>query len=754
MWRWSGRRDSNPLPQPWEGRALPGELLPRPSVDQCNAIAPAREDLRSRRCPLPFAVVGNPNARPFGQRLFAELEEVALDLTWTWDHRIAALFPALAPDQWDESGHNPMLLLARLGAEGVAAAMGRPGVEDALEAARTALRQHRERPSIRMATGAPLLVAYFSMEFGLAEILPLYSGGLGVLAGDHLKAASDLGLPLVGVGLLYRQGFGRQRIDPDGNQSEIYPEIAFEALPIERVRGAHGPLEVTCPVGEREVRVALWSARVGRVRLVLLDTDLEANPPDLRAITSRLYVPEPHRRLPQEIVLGIAGLRALRAMGIAPTVFHMNEGHGFLLPIERMRELRQERQISLEEARLVTRAGFVFTTHTPIAAGSDRFEPALVRGLLGPYLAEAGLDVERFLDLGRRTPGDATEPLTTTYVGLRMSDHSLGVSRLHAAVSRRLWKDAWPGLPENQVPISHVTNGVHMPTWVAPEIGRLLSRHVGEAWCDLDEGDPRWAGIDTIPDAELWEAHRRLKRRLIEAARAQGTALDPEALTIGFGRRFAAYKRANLLLRDRDRLQHLLADGQRPVQIVFSGKAHPADQEGKAVLRDIVALARTEPRVAFLEDYDLEVARLLVQGSDVWLNNPRRFLEASGTSGMKAAANGALNVSILDGWWDEGYRPGAGWAIPSGATIDRPEPDDDAEVESLFRLLEREVVPTFYARNGAGLPAAWLAMMRASMRSTLARFSARRMVVEYATRCYVPAAERVEQLRLLPDWGG
>ncbi len=698
--------------------------------------------------------MGNSDARQFGPRLFAELKEIALDLTWTWDHRIADLFPALAPARWDDSGHNPIVLLAGLGAEGATLAIERPEARQALEVARTALRQHREQPPMQLAGRTPLMVAYFSMEFGLADILPLYSGGLGILAGDHLKAASDLGLPLVGVGLLYRQGFGRQRIETDGNQSEIYPEIAFEALPIERVRGAHGPLEVTCPIGEREVRVALWSARVGRVRLVLLDTDLEANPPDLRAITSRLYVPEPHRRLPQEMLLGIAGLRALRAMGIAPNVFHMNEGHGFLLAIERMRELVLERQMSLEEARLVTRAGFVFTTHTPIAAGSDRFDPALVRGLLGPYLSEVGLDVDRFMDLGRRNPGDATEPLTTTYVGLRMSDHSLGVSRLHAAVSRRLWKDAWPGLPEDQVPISHVTNGVHMPTWVAPQIGRLLSRYVGEDWCDLEEDDPRWAGIDAIPDADLWEAHRRLKRHLIETARASGAPLDPEALTIGFGRRFAAYKRANLLLHDRDRLQQLLADPQRPVQIVFSGKAHPADQEGKAVLRDIVALARTEPRVAFLEDYDLGVARLMVQGSDVWLNNPRRFLEASGTSGMKAAANGALNVSILDGWWDEGYRPGAGWAIPSGATIDRPEPDDDAEAEALFRLLEREVVSTFYARDSSGLPGRWLTMMRAAMRATLARFSARRMVAEYASRCYVPAAERVEQLQLLPDWGG
>ena len=680
---------------------------------------------------------------------------MALDLTWTWEPRVRALFAVLDPELWDQCRHNPVAMVARLPADAVERALQRPEARDALDVARAALARYRNRQSTPPEAGAPLVVAYFSLEFGLTEALPIYSGGLGVLAGDHLKAASDVGLPLVGVGLLYRQGFGRQRIDEHGGQYEVYPEQDFQDQPLRRVEGPDGPLEVTCPLGGRQVCVAVWRAQVGRVPLFLLDTDVPSNPPELRAITDRLYVPEPTRRLPQEIVLGIGGMRALRAMGIEATVFHMNEGHGFLLAIERIRELRQRRQLTLEEARLIARAGFVFTTHTPVAAGSDYFEPGLVRRLLQPYLAEVGLSFERFMDLGRRTPSDPEEHLCTTYVGLRMADHAVGVSRLHGAVSRRLWKDAWPGLPEAQVPIYSVTNGVHMPSWVAPELAVILERNAGPDWWDISAEDPRWANVEAIPDEELWECHRALRRRLVQVIQRDGpNGFDPDVLTIGFSRRFAPYKRADLLLSDRDRLTRLLSNDRQPVQLVFAGKAHPADEDGKRILREIVGLSRHEPRVAFIEDYDIEVARLLVQGADVWLNNPRRFLEASGTSGMKAGANGVLNLSVLDGWWDEGYRPDVGWAIPSGATIDSPIADDAAEAESLYRLLRREVVPAFYQRDERGLSPRWLAMMRASIRHTATRFSARRMVLDYYSQCYAPAARRVEQLRLLPDWGG
>jgi starch phosphorylase len=489
----------------------------------------------------------------------------------------------------------------------------------------------------------------------------------------------------------------------------------------------------------------------------LLDTDLEANPNDLRNITDRLYVPEPDRRLRQEIVLGIGGVRALRAMGVDAMVFHLNEGHSFLCAMERIRELRASRQMTLEEAWLVARAGIVFTTHTPIAAGSDYFDPGLVWDQLSPYLAQVGISFDRFMDLGRQRPGDPRERLCTTYAALRLADQSVGVSRLHGAVSRRLWKDAWRGLPETQVPIGSVTNGVHMPTWMAPEIAELLTQYVGPDWWDLDGSDGRWQAVLEIPTNVLWPIHLQLKRQLLEKAKERSDhphELDSNALTIGFGRRFASYKRANLILQDRQRLTRLLRSTKQPVQIFFAGKSHPADQPGKEIVARIVSLSRDESRVVFLKDYDIELARHLVHGADVWLNNPKRFLEASGTSGMKAGANGVLNVSILDGWWDEAYRPEYGWAIPSGATLDRPNIDDQAEAEGLFRVLEREVVPTYFDRDEAGIPQRWVEMMKASIRNIATDFAARRMVIDYFNTTYAPSARRVEQLRLLPDWGG
>jgi len=682
-----------------------------------------------------------------------ELNEFAYDLLWTWQPSIVALFRALDPEIWKATRENPVLLLSQLGDDGVKRAFERQEVRGALDAARAAYRGYYDRHPRFLDAQAPMAIAYFSLEFGLTECLPIYSGGLGVLAGDHLKATSDLGLPLVAVGLLYKQGFGRQDIDAEGRQIELYSENRGEELPVRKLDG----VEVEAPIGAREVKIAVWRAQVGRVSLFLLDTDLESNDADLRGITDRLYVPEPDRRLRQEIVLGIGGVRALRALGIDSGVFHLNEGHSFLCAIERIRELRTSRQMTLEEARLVARAGIVFTTHTPIAAGSDYFDSGLVWDLLGPYLSQVGISFDRFMDLGRQRPGDPRERLCTTYAALRLADQSVGVSRLHGAVSRRLWKDAWRGLPEAQVPIGSVTNGVHMPTWVAPEIAALLTRYVGPDWWDLEGSDGRWQAVYEIPAAELWAVHRNLKARLLDFTKERSehpVELDANALTIGFGRRFAPYKRANLLLKDRPRLAKLLRSSRRPVQILFAGKSHPADQPGKDIVAGIVGLAREESRVVFLKDYDIALARHLVQGADVWLNNPRRFLEASGTSGMKAGANGALNVSVLDGWWDEAYRPELGWAIPSAATLDRQEIDDLAEAEGLYRLLEREVVPAFYERDESGVPQRWVGMMKASIRNVVTQFAARRMVVDYFNAAYGPGARRVEQLRLLPDWGG
>jgi len=686
--------------------------------------------------------------------LAEELHAQSLNLRWTWDPRIREAFENLSPELWAETRHNPVEVLARLGDERLEELADRPEYAPVLEQLRAAVREHHDRNPPFYDAGAPLVIGYFSLEFGITESLPIYSGGLGILAGDHLKAASDLNLPLVAVGLLYRQGFGRQRINEAGEQTEYYQENVPTSLAVRRVEHRGVAVEVEAPIGSETVHIAIWRAQVGRVSLFLLDTDLESNPPHLRSITDRLYTPEPDRRLRQEIVLGIGGVRALRALGLEATVFHLNEGHSMLVGIERIRELRRSRQMAVEEARLVARAGIVFTTHTPIAAGSDYFDAGLVWDLLGPYLADTGIGFDRFMDLGREKPGDPRGLLCSTYLALRMADHSVGVSRLHGTVSRRLWKEAWPGMRESQVPIGSVTNGVHMGTWLAPEIAALLVRHVSPEWSDLDADDPRWDGVDSIPDAELWDVHVMLRRRLIDYIGARGDSLDPEVLTIAFSRRFTPYKRATLLLTDRDRLDRILRESKRPLQFVFAGKAHPADFPGKALLQQVVEIARTDARVSFLEDYDIEVARHLVQGADVWLNNPRRFLEASGTSGMKAAANGVLNLSGLDGWWDEGYRPDAGWAIPSGATLDRQGTDDAAEAEALYRLLEREVVETFYERGADGIPRLWVAMMKSSIRHLLPEFSARRMVLDYFNLAYAPAARRVQQLRLLPDWGG
>jgi len=687
--------------------------------------------------------------------LIDELHSLALNLRWSWDPRIRSLFEILNPKAWSESRHNPVAMLVKLGPEGVAVATESEDFKRALEVARAAVHEHHEHRPPFYDARAPLVIGYFSLEFGLAEALPIYSGGLGILAGDHLKASSDLNLPLVGVGLLYRWGFGHQRITPEGQQAEEYVENVADLLPVRMVEFDGKPLRVEAPIGSETVQIGVWRVQVGRIPLFLLDTDLEENPAHLRTITDRLYVPEPDRRLRQEIVLGIGGMRALKALGIAATVFHLNEGHSALVGVERIRELRSERQMTFEEARLVARAGIVFTTHTPIAAGSDFFDPGLVWDLLGPYLNQTGLSFERFMDLGRQRPGDPRGQLVSTYLALRLADSSVGVSRLHGAVSRRLWRDAWPGVKEPAVPIGSVTNGVHLPTWVAEEIAVLLRETVASNWWELGPEDPRWAGVQSIPDDKLWEIHRKLRSRLHEYAGAlRDSQLDPDALTIAFSRRFAPYKRATLLLRDRRRLAKLLGDSHRPVQLIFSGKAHPADTPGKSLLHDIVELARSEPRVTFLEDYDIDVARHLVQGADVWLNNPRRFFEASGTSGMKAAANGVLNVSILDGWWDEAYSPEVGWAIPSGATLDRPETDDLAEAEALYRLLEREVAPVYFDRDGGGVPRRWVAMMKASIQRLAPEFSAGRMVLDYFDQAYAPAARRAQQLRLLPDWGG
>jgi starch phosphorylase len=651
---------------------------------------------------------------------------------------VRSLFQRIDPKAWEASGANPVAMLRAIGPERLAELAAQlPGLTLALAPGDLGL-PGREAWGAELGGG----VAYFSMEYALTDHLPIYSGGLGVLAADHLKAASQLGLPLTAIGLLYRTAFARQRIGPDGEQLTEFPPNRAETMPIEPVREHGRQLEVTIPIGDDECRIRLWRAWIGRLQLILLDTNVGANPKPLRGITDSLYVPEPEARLKQEMVLGIGGVRALKALGMSPSVFHLNEGHSFLAPFEVIRQ-RVAGGEPAAEAREAVRRATVFTTHTPVAAGSDYFDPGLVRRLLGSYLAGGGITVPWFLAEGRAY-GVRTGDICSTYLALHRAAKSVGVSKLHGAVSRRLWASAWPA-GERSIPIGSVTNGVHMPTWVSPEVAALLAEHVDPTWYALDAADGRWNRVADIPDAKLWEVRNRLRQHLLEPAVAtpgDNSLFRPDTLTIGFSRRFAEYKRAGLILRDLDRLTRIMGNPGREVQLVFAGKAHPADGAGRELVQQVSRFAREEPRAAFIENYNLGAAALLVQGADVWLNTPRRLLEASGTSGMKAGANGGLNLSISDGWWDEGRRTACGWTIPSSVDVDHPDADDEAEAEALYRLLEERVVPLYYERDPDGLPSGWMAMVRASIRHVAAGFSARRMVLDYYRDCYLPAARR------------
>ena len=570
-----------------------------------------------------------------------------------------------------------------------------------------------------------LLVAYFSLEFGVDERLPIYAGGLGVLAGDHLKSASDLGVPLVGVGLFYREGYFRQEV-AEGQQREQYALNAPSDLGLERT-------EATVPVeiGDEAIEAAVWRLDVGAVPLLLLDTDLAENPEWARALTSRLYGGDRATRIGQELVLGVGGIRALAALGFEPTVFHLNEGHAAFAGLERMRVLVEEGGTSFDEALVDVRRTTVFTTHTPVPAGNETFEGELARRSLEPLVESLGVTWETVAELGRSRPEDDSFGLTP--LALRTAAHCNAVSRLHAEVAREMWAHLWPGRPVAEVPIDYVTNGVHAASWVSPELSEALAA----AGVDAPAAEPNWERTRELDPAALARVHRARKQELLRLVAARtGVSLDPDALTIGFARRFATYKRADLLLRRAEELAALLADDERPLQLVYAGKAHPDDTEGKGVLAKVVELAESPAargRIVFLPDYDLALARALVQGVDVWLNLPRRLEEASGTSGMKAALNGAPNLSVLDGWWAEGYAPEVGWAI-SGTGAKTQAEQDDADAAELFRLLREDVLPRYY-----GEPDAWLATGRAAIASAGARFTSHRMVGEYTERFYLPA---------------
>lgn len=701
----------------------------------------------------------------------APLSTLAMNLHWEWDGDTLDLFRRLDTDLWEATGHNPVLMLGHVDQNRLLTLANDDGFLAQMDRAQEGLNRYMQRRT-NHATLPDLpgggQIAYFSAEFGITECLQIYAGGLGVLAADHLKSASDLGLPLVGVGLLYQEGYFRQYLNPDGWQQERYPRNDFHNLPIEALHGP-GDTQQTVVVDfpGRQVKVQLWKAQVGRVPLILLDTNIPDNWEEDRAITNQLYGGGNEKRIQQEIVLGIGGTRALRQLGYKPTVYHMNEGHSAFLALERIRILMEERGLSFDEAKVLARAGIVFTTHTPVSAGSDYFPPDYIDRYLGSYYDRFGLPREQFLALGRLNPNDQGESFCTTLLALRLSGFRFGVSKLHEQVSRRIWHGVWPELPEKEVPIDHVTNGVHTSTWASLDMSALLERYLGPRWHEAPNDKVVWGRVAGIPDEELWRTHERRRERLVAFTRqrlhnqlqsrgappaevdAAMEALSPDALTIGFARRFATYKRANLLLRDPDRLIRILTNREQPVQIIIAGKAHPADDPGKDIIRQIVHFARRlelRRSIIFVEDYDMIVARYLVQGVDIWLNNPRRPLEASGTSGMKATLNGALNISVLDGWWDEAYRPEDGWAIGRGEDYDDAEKQDAIEADALYHLLESEVVPLFYRRGADRLPREWIAKVKSAMHSICPTFNTHRMVSDYYEQGYIKSARRYERL--------
>jgi glycogen phosphorylase len=666
-----------------------------------------------------------------GTSLRSALVEIANDFSFTWIAEARLLFNALDSRRFAELHHNPTALLSELTDDDLARALGPDYLQ---RLARVQGRLVRDRGDETWWKGRhgpnDLLVAYFSAEFGLDESLPIYSGGLGVLAGDYLKAASELGIPLVGIGLFYRRGYFRQRLDENDRQIEHYPLTDTSRLPLELVPMAP-VVELAGDDGELvPVRLAVWRVRVGRASLYLIDTYLEGNPD--WAVTDTLYGGDRANRLRQELVLGVGGVRVLQGLGLEPTVFHLNEGHSAFLQLERMRELVEEQGLAPEEALDRLRASTVFTTHTPVPAGNEVFSPELLRPNLEGLVERCGLAWDDFLALGKVDSAEAGFGLTP--FALRTSEYANAVSELHGAVSREMWHGLWPEQRVDQVPITSVTNGVHQRTWISGELEELLG-----------DTDPQFERARDLSDEELWTAHRAGKRRLLDfVMTTRGVRdLDPDVLTIGFARRFATYKRASLLFSDPARIARLLADPERPIQVLVAGKAHPADEGGKDVIQLVVDFARDPAaagRVVFLEDYEMTLARRLVQGVDLWLNTPRRPFEASGTSGMKAALNGVLNCSILDGWWAEAYSPDCGFAIESTATGTEAE-QDEADAEALYAVLEEQVLPAYYERNGAGLPQRWVALMRDSIADLGPRFGTARMAAEYVERLYLPAHE-------------
>jgi len=707
------------------------------------------------------------NVTPILPATLEPLREMSFNLWWTWEPSARRLFRHLDPELWDRTNHNPIRML-QLSRQSRLEELSQDKnflreLKQVFEEFEKYLGRHDTYGKTGAGSGIKNPIAYFSAEFGFHESIPNYSGGLGILASDHCKSASDLDLNFVAIGLLYRHGYFRQQIDKEGIQGAINLNQNFYHLPIREVRRGDTKLLISVPILDREVFARLWELRVGRVNVYLLDTDIPENTAEDRLITAELYGGDLEMRMRQEVMLGIGGVKALTALGIQPDVFHMNEGHSAFLALERIRLNVVEKKLDFYSALQVVAAANVFTTHTPVPAGQDSFSREMMQKYFGKFAKELNIPFDELFSFGQ-TRLNPNDPLSMTILALRLSRHANGVSKLHGEVTRSLWKDVWSGVPVHEVPITSITNGVHTKTWMAPEFAALYRKHLG-AWEEHLTEPEFWRGVIDIPDAQLWETHQKLKRRLIDFVRDRerqrrermgespefirkvNRILDPETLTIGFARRFATYKRGTLLFSDKERLKRLVNDTTRPVQFIFAGKAHPRDEAGKALIQEVYKFSREpglENRVVFLEDYDSYIARRLVQGVDLWLNHPLRPLEASGTSGMKSAPNGGINLSVLDGWWREGYNCSNGWAI--GAEIDNgtTEFQNEVDANSLYQLLENQIVPLYYAKPDGKLPLAWLQLMRESIRSVTPVFNTQRMVKEYTEQLYIPAAQAHE----------
>ena len=699
---------------------------------------------------------------PLQERLWA----LARNLWWSWDHNSSSLFLDLDPARWNELNHNPVALLGELPLAKLESRAAELMLHSRVNYAYRRMLEYLEADRTWGAKNAGVLrphpVAYFSAEFGVHESLPVYSGGLGVLAGDHIKSASDLDIPLVGIGLFYGQGYFRQRLDLGGWQREEYLKTDVNQMAMEVAIGKdRRPVVVEIETRSGRLQTKVWRVKVGRRDLLLLDSDVEGNAPEDRELTSRLYGGDLRIRIRQELLLGVGGLRALKALGISPGVLHLNEGHSAFAVLEAIRMRMEEEGLAFDAAIPRVSREVVFTTHTPVPAGHDRFDAGLVEEHIGPLREALGLTPESLLGLGRENPNNSDELFCMTVLALRLSRRANAVSALHAEVSRAMWTGLFRNKLEDDIPIGHITNGVHVPSWLAPQMFRLYDRHLGTDWHQRSSEAKIWLGIENVDDGELWETHLNLKSQLIEFVRRRaveqarhrgesretlqrvGRALSPDALTIGFARRFATYKRANLILTDIERLASMVNDPNRPVQFVFAGKAHPLDEPGKRVLQQIAELMRDpkfRDKFVFVEDYDINVGRRFVQGVDVWLNNPRRPLEASGTSGQKVVLNGGLNLSVLDGWWAEAFDGMNGFAIGTGRTHSNMSVHDSRDGEDLMRTLSEEVIPLYYQRDRDGLPRGWIKRMKRTIRTLGWRFNADRMVMDYTQKCYVPAA--------------